>query len=314
MDDSDTEEIQKKALLFESQYNRLKKEFRDYIENSRKNEALKKKELQSDFAKKMLVFADSLCRISPGVNTGSCDIVRQTCENFQKNIDSMYCQLLSASDLTPVEPVPGEKFNDELHMAVGLEYGSRYPDGSVFSVVRKGYMSENILVRPAEVIISKFPREEIKNKKERIWSRIRGRVFPSRYRFDLFTRQIDDLEHVRSETTLRFEEEINNLKEIVTQTLAEKEEIERHMREQVETIERLEEEIGELKEVVSQSLEIKQDIKYSLQVQAKTIERIETEMVDLKETVSENFNDDMDAKKTVSDNSLIPLEKEDYNP
>jgi len=57
MDDPATTDLEKKANQFESQYNKLKKEFKDYIETSRKNEDHKKKELQSDAAKKMLDFA-----------------------------------------------------------------------------------------------------------------------------------------------------------------------------------------------------------------------------------------------------------------
>jgi len=313
MDDFANTEIQKKAELLESQYNTLKKEFRDYIETNRKNDALKKKELQSDFAKKMLVFADSLCRISCGVNNNSCDIVKDANENFQKNIDALYSQLLFSSGLTPVDPGPGDKFDDTLHMAVGLEYGSRYPEGSVFSVIRKGYMRENILIRPAEVIISKFPRVKNKNKKNEIWGRFTDWVFPGRGRFAHFDEEISQLEHARSETTLRFEEDINQLKDFVSQSLAEKQEIEGLMREQADTIERLRKEINGLKETVSQSLVEKQDVEYQLQVQAETIERHEDEMEYLKEVFSQLSVECQDTEIPSVENSVKLEEKDDYN-
>ena len=314
MDDANSRELQKKTDLFESQYNTLKKEFRDYIENTRKNEDLKKKELQSDNAKKMLVFADSLCRMTATVTSNSCDIVKNSNENFQQNIDAMYRQLLSASGLTPIDPAPGEPFDDTYHMAVGLEYGSRYPDDTVFSVIRKGYVRDNVLVRPAEVIISKYPREEIKNKKSGWWSHVTNWVFPARTRFDLIDQQIDQLEHARSETTIRLEGEINQLKEFVTQSLEEKQEFESLAHAQAETIERLEEELEDVKETISQSLMVKQEIEYHLRVQVETIERLEDEIENLKEIVYQSFEQNPDTEGEDSGDQEEQSESNEYSP
>ena len=254
MDDLATTELKKKADQFESQYNKLKKEFKDYIEISRKNEDLKKKELQSDAAKKMLVFADSLSRMSGAINTDSCDVVNRTSENFQKNIDVMYQQLLSVAGLTPVNPAPGEKFDDTLHMAIGLEYGSRYPEDTVYRVIRKGYLRDKTLIRPAEVIISKRPREEIKAKQPGIWNYFTSRLFPAHHQLIQFNQQIDALEHARSETTILLEAEITCIKECLSQSVAEKQETDQLIQEQMETIERLEAEMENLKDCISSSV------------------------------------------------------------
>ena len=76
MEQNNIEEIRKKAERFESQYNKLRQEFKDYIETSRRNEETKRQELKTDSAKKLLVVADSLSRISASYDIISCDVVK----------------------------------------------------------------------------------------------------------------------------------------------------------------------------------------------------------------------------------------------
>ncbi len=185
MEQNNIEEIRKKAERFESQYNKLKQEFKDYIENSRRNEEIRRQELKTDAAKNLMVVADSLSRVSGAYNNISCDIVKNYSENLKKNIDAIYNQLLSASDLTPVEPAAGDKFDDKIHIAIGLEYGTAYPENSVFRVIRKGYRIENNIVRPAEVIVSKSPVGVIRVTRPGLWDRILGWISPAKQRFAL---------------------------------------------------------------------------------------------------------------------------------
>ena len=251
MEEDNIKGLQKKADQFESQYNKLKVEFKNYIETSRRNEELKKKELQSDAAKKLLVFADSLSRMSVSVNKNSCDTVRNTGENFQQNIDVMYQQLLSVSGLVPVNPGPGDKFDDTLHMAVGLEYGSRYPENTVFRVIRKGYLRENILIRPAEVIISKSPREWTKSKKTGMWEQFTSWASPARRRFAGIDQQINGLENARSEDNKRLHHEIDSVKELISQLIAGEQEAKERIRVLEETVGQLTEELDEAKKFIS---------------------------------------------------------------
>lgn len=55
MEQNNIEEIRKKAERFESQFNKLKQEFKDYIETSRRNEETKRQELKIDSAKNYLL-------------------------------------------------------------------------------------------------------------------------------------------------------------------------------------------------------------------------------------------------------------------
>ncbi|MFH0968435.1 MAG: nucleotide exchange factor GrpE [Methanobacteriota archaeon] len=275
MDDAGIPDIQKKAEIYESQYHALKKEFKEFIETTRKNEDLKRKEIQSDQAKKLLVLADSLCRMTDTGISPPCDHVRDVQDSYIQNIGAMYQQLLSSSGLTPIDPAPGCSFDDTIHMAIGLEYGSRYPENTIFSVIRRGYMRDTILIRPAEVIISKKPRSDGTRKKPGIFNDFIRKFFPPRLTTDFLVQQIDHLEHERSQTTIRLEEEIRILQEGLTGQTHEREELGQIISDQAEMIERLEEEIDQMKQSLSQSATGMREIITHIQVQDDRLNAIE---------------------------------------
>jgi molecular chaperone GrpE len=211
MEQDDIQEIREKAERFESQYNKLKQEFKDYIEASRKNELNKKQEMKTDFAKKLLVIADSLDRISGLDNNASCDIVRNYYENMNKNIDAVYHQLLVASGLISINPKRGDEFNEKMHVAVGLEYSGAYPENSVIRVIRKGYCIENKLVRPSEVIVSKRL-AQVKVTRPSLWTRLLRWINPSKYTFLEINKKIYELEGSQKEQIETLSQDIHSLK------------------------------------------------------------------------------------------------------
>jgi molecular chaperone GrpE len=250
MEQNNIEEIRKKAERFESQFNKLKQEFKDYIETSRRNEETKRQELKIDSAKKLLVTADSLSRISVAYNNISCDIVKSYSENLKKNIDVIYSQLLSASGITPIEPEPGDKFDDTIHMAIGLEYGNAYPENSVFRVIRKGYRIENNVIRPAEVIVSKRPVEVIKITKLSLWDRILGWISPAKLRFAEINQRIDTLEQLQRGNIGRLTQDIDSLKNTITQLEARNQKADEFERMQKEKTEKLTQDLSSLRDII----------------------------------------------------------------
>ncbi len=48
----------------------------------------------------------------------------------------------------------GEKFNPNYHQAVYLEVGDSYEEDTVVAVINEGYMIGDVLLRPAEVVVS----------------------------------------------------------------------------------------------------------------------------------------------------------------
>jgi molecular chaperone GrpE len=232
---------------WKSRYNKLRQEFKDYIESSRRNEEIRREELRTDSAKKLLVVADSLSRITAtaACHEIPCDIVKNYSENLKKNIDIIYRQLLSASSLTPIEPAAGDKFDDGMHTAIGLEYGTAYPEDSVFRVIRKGYRIGDNIVRPAEVIISKRPAEVIKIKKPGLWDRILRWISSTKLRFAEVNQRIDEFERLQKEKVEELIQDINSLKTHLEARDQKVEELECLWKEEIE---RLRQDISTLKD------------------------------------------------------------------
>jgi molecular chaperone GrpE len=286
MEEDPAIEIQKKADVFESQYNKVKKEFKDYIETSKRNEETKKREMRSDSAKKMLVLADSLCRMSLIDTRGSCDTLKNYSENFQKNLDVMYHQLLSASGLIPIDPAPGDTFEATRHMAVGLEYGNLYPEETIFRVIRRGYCIEDKVLRPAEVIISKRPCELLKVKKTGILKNFTSWIFPANRRFAQIDQKIDELKQVQSQKNLILQQEMERFQDLIVQSAAEKEKIDDLCTIQAEKIEQLEKEIDTLHDLAAKSAAESQKFGALEQMVKEISVYIEQELIALNNSIS----------------------------
>jgi len=66
----------------------------------------------------------------------------------------MFSDALSKCGVQTVEPA-GEKFNPELHQAMTMEESREAEPGTVLTVVQKGYLLNDRLIRPALVIVAK---------------------------------------------------------------------------------------------------------------------------------------------------------------
>ena len=71
-------------------------------------------------------------------------------ESVLKNVDS----LLSEYDVTPINAL-GEIFDPNLHEAVSIVEDPTLDDGTITKEIRKGYISQNRVIRPTIVEISK---------------------------------------------------------------------------------------------------------------------------------------------------------------
>ena len=71
-------------------------------------------------------------------------------ESILKNMDS----LLSEYNVKPINAL-GEIFDPNLHEAVSVIEDSTLDDGTITKEIRKGYISQNRLIRPTIVEISK---------------------------------------------------------------------------------------------------------------------------------------------------------------
>jgi molecular chaperone GrpE len=63
---------------------------------------------------------------------------------------------LAESGLQPIEAV-GQKFDPNLHEAIGHEPSDEFPDGTVIRQARRGYRFKDRLLRPSTVFVSSGP-------------------------------------------------------------------------------------------------------------------------------------------------------------
>lgn len=266
---------------WKSKYDKLRAEFRDYIERSRRNEENKREELRIDLVKKLLGVADSLTRVSAiyeNSNTNACDVIKSYSENIKKNIDVIYDQLLSAMGIIPIEPAAGDKFDDRMHTAIGLEYGTTYPANSVFRVIRKGYRVGDNIVRPAEVIVSKrpfeVPEEEVKEvRRKGLLRRISRWIRPTKHRLAELNQRMNEFEHLQEEKLEKLIQDISTLK---TKLEAWNQRINELGSSREEELERLREEIAILREGIKE-----------LELQAEKVEGLTQDISSLREILNE---------------------------
>jgi molecular chaperone GrpE len=107
------------------------------------------------FVNELLPVKDSL-ELGMAAATQSADIasLREGVELTLK----MFAAALGKCGVQAVEPV-GERFNPEFHQAMTMQESGEAEPGTVLTVVQKGYLLNDRLVRPALVIVAKAPPE-----------------------------------------------------------------------------------------------------------------------------------------------------------
>lgn len=123
------------------------------VENVRRiagEENLKAKKFAvENFAKDLLAAKDSL---EAALNTKE-----QTIENFYNGVDLILKQLNAAfekNNLLEVNPINQEKFNPNYHQAIQMVPSAEVAKDCVISVLQKGYLIADRVLRPAMVIVS----------------------------------------------------------------------------------------------------------------------------------------------------------------
>lgn len=183
-----------KSLEAKSQ--KMKSDFSRYKERVEDKEEAIRRKAYSELAKRLLSVVDTLDRAKNSYKTDSgCEVVEKIAEGTRSNLESTFNQLLNTLEVTSIVPSAGERFNDELHTAIETTPNDFLPDKSIVSLVRKGYMLNGELIRPAEVVISRGgeagedtagAEAEAKSRRESILSKflrnVESRVFKRKFK------------------------------------------------------------------------------------------------------------------------------------
>ena len=160
---------EKDALIasLKAKAEKMKSDFTRYKKRTQDEEEAIRRKTSGELARQLLNVADTLERAiysygdgdGGGAGAGAvggqrCEVVDRMAEGTRSNMEMTYNQLLDASGIIPIAPAAGERFNDELHTAIEATQDPLLPDKTILSLVRNGYMLNDALIRPAEVIIS----------------------------------------------------------------------------------------------------------------------------------------------------------------
>ncbi len=178
----------------EAKSQKMKSDFSRYKERVEDREEAIRRKAHSELAKRLLSVVDTLDRAKNSYETDSgCEVVEKIAEGTRSNLEITFNQLLNTLEITSIAPSAGERFNDELHTAIETTPNDFLPDKSIVSLVRKGYMLNGELIRPAEVVISRGgeageekAEAEAKSRRESILSKflrnVESRVFKRKFK------------------------------------------------------------------------------------------------------------------------------------
>lgn len=194
---NELDEKEETILSLEAKCQKMKSDFTRYKERIKDSEKATQEKMRGELAKRLLSVADTLDRAMNSYKIDSgCEVVGKMAEGTRSNLEMTFNQLLNALEVTSIAPPSGERLNDELHTAIETTQNNFLPDKTIVSLVRKGYMLNGELIRPAEVVISRYDeqKEEAKSKSESILTKfvrsIESKLFNRKFK-ELDAREVE---------------------------------------------------------------------------------------------------------------------------
>jgi len=144
-----------KALTLKCE--RFKQDFNNYRERIKRNETVTEKQMRQKMNTRLLAVIDALDR------AGNFDLDKRRkresgkiLADVRSNIAVIRNKLVSILGMRAIENSPGDMFDGEKHVALDVVKSDKYSDNTIVKVIRKGYLFEGRILRPAEVSISKY--------------------------------------------------------------------------------------------------------------------------------------------------------------
>lgn len=147
----------KKAEEAEEKYLRLAAEFENYKKRQEKEMSKFKKTTVKEIMKDILPVMDSLEELMMMFYSDNLTI-KMLSEGVDATI-SLLSDFLEANNVKTFNSL-GEGFDPNIHKSIGSRLITKYPKDTIVEVFRKGYMIDDILLRAADVMISKKSEKE----------------------------------------------------------------------------------------------------------------------------------------------------------
>jgi len=136
----------------EDRYLRLAAELDNFKKRARREQRETRKHAAAEVAARLLPVLDDAERAMEHVPEGTdASWLRGIELTLQKLHD-----VLASVGVEPIEAV-GAPFDPKLHEAIGSEESSEHPEGTVVSVLRRGYRSHDRVLRPSLVKLARRP-------------------------------------------------------------------------------------------------------------------------------------------------------------
>jgi len=126
------------------------------IENNRKRA---QRDIENAHKYAVKGFVESLLPVTDSMELGlnASDADNANLESIKQGMSmtlSLFIQTLEKNGITSIDPV-GEKFNPEHHQAMSIQEQEGAEPNTVLTVMQKGYLLNDRLIRPAMVVVSK---------------------------------------------------------------------------------------------------------------------------------------------------------------
>lgn len=142
------EKEKQKTIEYESKFKRALADFQNLERRTKSDIEQNVNKKIDEFLKDFLQIIDDLERAKT--------VISQTNTNFtglESILKNMYSFLVK-NNVTPIDSL-GEIFNPNLHEALAVVEDNTLDDGTITKEIRKGYISQNRVIRPALVEVSK---------------------------------------------------------------------------------------------------------------------------------------------------------------
>ena len=134
------------------QYRRLAAEFDNFKKRARREQRDVRKHAAAEVAARLLPVLDDaeqgMKHVPEGTDTGWLRGIQLTLQKLR--------DVLASVGVEPIEAL-GAPFDPKLHEAIGSEESSELPEGTVVSELRRGYRTDNAVLRPSLVKLARRP-------------------------------------------------------------------------------------------------------------------------------------------------------------